>query len=173
VAYLSSGRSGDGPDRGHRGSSRRTRRPRPRRTLETPIRSTRSRGNRKQKKPLSRSCLPGPGQLRAGASFPVLPAQPQRNRPNLVPVMVETRRSHQPARSTMAGLGISPPRRLNRHEHLVARRRRPPHGSPALRGRPFKGCNPFPGATQQTSSKPSRVTLPPPGSFKHNQFSRG
>lgn len=63
--------------------------------------------------------LQRPSELRAGTSFPVLSAQPQRNRPNVVPVVVETRRSHQSARSAMAVLGIPPPRRLHRHELVV------------------------------------------------------
>jgi hypothetical protein len=104
----------------------------------TNLQGSRKLRNRKQKKPLRRSSSTLTWSASSRITSPVLQAQPQRNQPNLVPLLVETRRSHQPARSTMAILGIPPPRRLNRHEHLVARPRRPPHGSPTLRRRPLQ-----------------------------------
>lgn len=64
--------------------------------------------------------LPGLGQLCAGTSLPVLPTEPRRHRPHLVPLLVETRRSHQPAGSTLAGVGIPPSRQINGHERVVA-----------------------------------------------------
>lgn len=57
-----------------------------------------------------RTFLPGPGARRGG----------------------NTQRSNQPAGSTMGGIGIPPPRQLDRDERLVARPRGPPHGRPAI-----------------------------------------
>lgn len=47
------------------------------------------------------ACVPGLGELRSGKALPVVPAQSRRNRPDLVPFLVETRRSNQPAGSTL------------------------------------------------------------------------
>ena len=84
----------------------------------------------------------------SGSSWRRPTAGPWREPAGVVRRMVAPRRSHQPARIALACLGAPAPGPRHRHEHLVARPRRPPHARPAGSRRAVQGLRqrPWPSA---------------------------